>query len=323
MSPLDTLPEDEWMDKPEGLREQLRLRMEADGLGLRDAASRIGNMSSATLSQWLNDKYQGDNARVETKVRQFLNAAKERAAKAAIGLDDPDWQPTPTGLQIEAALQQAQHFPDLVVFAGAPGTGKTVTAHAYRQRNPNVYYAMMSPDTTSPNTMMREFAQAMDLKVGNPAQLRPAMGERLLDTGALIIVDEAQHLNKSALDMARSLFDRYGVGIAFLGNHGFFAGTLSSNGRDSFAQFFSRVGARLRVDRPNEGDVKMMLDAYGVADAQDRKLLVSISLKQWGLRGLQRTVRQARMLAHGREEPVGLDHYRTAWARLSSGGAAE
>lgn len=293
---------------------RLRAEMARRGWSQGDAAKRVKGVSQTTLNQWLNGKYPGDVASVNDRVSRLLAALEDGQRVVARRVASPEWLRTPTADTIWTMLTQAQHAPDMVVLAGAPGLGKTMTAQAYAQAGANVWIATMDPTMKGANAVLMEVAFAMDLRPGSPVTLRRQIGERLEGSGGLIVVDEAQHPSKPALDMLRSLHDRYQIGVALLGNHGFYGGTAISSRADNFAQFFSRVGLRRRLEQPSAQDVAMLLDAWGIEDAPARKWLATVAGKPGALRAVDKCVKAAAALAAGLGAEMGVEHLRAAWA---------
>jgi len=305
-------------DAPQDMRQRLRAAMARHGWSQADAAKRIAGASQTTLNQWLNGKYPGDEAAISARVGRMLAGLEDGARVTARRAASPGWMRTPTANTIWAMLTQAQHAPDMVVLAGAPGLGKTMTARAYAAAGSNVWIATMDPTMKGANAVLTEVACEMGVKPGSPTLLRRQIGERLEGSGGLIIVDEAQHPSRPALDMLRSLHDRYGVGVALLGNHGFYGGTAIASRADNFAQFFSRVGVRRRLETPADGDVAMLLDAWEIEDGAARKWLSLIAAKPGALRAVDKCIKAAWALAQGAgEQPNGPDfarHLKAAWA---------
>jgi len=305
------------MSNPDDVRDRVRTAMAERGLSQKDAAAQVGAMSPATLNQWLKGVYVGDNAAVEGKLLRWLDAVAARRALVSATLDAPGFQRTETAERVWALLAQAQHGPDITVFAGAPGIGKTMTAEAYRAASPNVWLVTLDPELRSPHALLTEMCEAMGLPGKDPNGKRRAIGERVAGTGGLLVVDEGQHAGRPALDMLRSLHDRYAIGVCLLGNYGLYAGTSAASSRDGFAQFFSRVGARGRSQGSTKRDVDVMLDAWGFEDLHVRTFLHQIAGKAWALRGLRKTLGVAKAMAEGRGETLALPHMRAAWVQLN------
>ncbi len=280
------------------------------------AAARDSGVAESTFAAFMADTYTGDNAKVAAKVATWMKSRADRAKTVAILPKAPPFQLTPTARKIQPLLQFAQAVPDFVVCIGGPGIGKTKTAEAYRDSNPNVWLATMDPTTAGVNPMLRELCRSMDLAERNNSELSRAIGTRIKSCNqGLIIVDEAQFLSAPALEQLRSLHDRYKVGIALVGNQTVHA-RLYGDGKVSHAQLFSRVGMRVRQTKPQAGDVCLLLDAWGIEDKEQRRFLKEVANKNSALRGMVKCITAATLLAAGANEPLSLRHLRDAWETL-------
>jgi DNA transposition AAA+ family ATPase len=173
----------------------------------------------------------------------------------------------------------------------------------------------------SPNVLMGELARSLGVTEPNSTRLKYAIGDRMAGTGGLLIIDETQHLkNRATLDMVRALHDQHEIGIAMLGNAGFFAGTGCGSSEDGFAQFFSRIGSRRMFRGPQAGDIEMMLDAYGIEGADERGFLGKVGRKLGALRALEKCIRMGAVLAAGSGEPPAVAHFKGAYADLAQAG---
>ena len=303
-------------DDHDMLRRRLAAVMERHALSGAAVSQRTG-ISVARLSQWRSDTYKGDNDKVAETVRNFLDGIDSAIGVQALAARDPGYQRTQTSERIWAMLTQAQHAPAMVVIAGVPGVGKTVTAGAYARAFPNVWLATMDPTVTSPAQVLQEIARVMSVPLGSPTTLRDRLGERMAGSAGLLVVDEAQHCNPKALDLIRSLYDRYGIGIALIGNYGLFAGTKAPTKEHGFAQFFRRIRKRARFTEATQPDIDIMLDAWGVTEPAQRRFLTQIAGKMWGLAAIGNTIHEATTMAVGADETLSLKHLKAAWSGLN------
>lgn len=307
----------ETMTDVTAVRQRVRATMDAHTISLNQLARQVGDMSTATLSQWLNEKYKGDNTRIAERLEMWLRGLEDRIGVRTMQAAAPAFQRTQTSERIWSMMMVAQRAPTMVVAAGVPGVGKTMTAKAYAAENTNVWLATMDPTVVTPAQVLAEIGRSMRIDVGNANTLRDRLGERMEGAQGLLIIDEAQHANPKALDMIRSLHDRYGVGIAFLGNYGLFAATSAPSKTHGFAQFYRRVMQRARFEGPATADVALMLDAWGITDPGQRKFLTQVAGKMWGLSGISNTIAQATALAVGAGEELAEKHLKAAWAGLN------
>lgn len=304
------------MVDPTDLRARVVEARERLGLSQNALASRMG-FSASVLSQWLKGSYGGDVAGVEAKVRNWLDGLDNASVRAVQAMADPGFVETPTARRMLGLLERAHHGPDIVVIAGAPGVSKSSVAEHYAQRRGSVWIATMDPSLRSPNDLLREACHVCGVDERSPTQLRYAFAERVRATRGLLIIDECQHLTKPALDMARSFHDRHGIGVCLMGNHGFFAGTAASSRTDGFAQFFSRIGARMLVSGASAEDVDALLDAWRIEERESRVFLHRVAGKMGALRSVRKTLNNAVAIAADDGNALGIGHLKAAWTTLN------
>lgn len=311
MIALETELSDEQM---EALRAEVRQLLSSSGLS-QQAAARDAEIAGATFSAWLTGKYAGDNQRVARDVRRWLASREERRKAAAAMPTRPGFVVTPTSERIVAVLQYAQAAPDISVLVGGAGIGKTTTLTQYHQQTPNTWLATMTPATSGVTPMMREICIEMGLPEKNVAELPRLIERKARGTGGLIIVDEAQHLSRPALEQLRSIHDRAGIGIVLAGNPSVL-GRLEGDRKAEFAQLFSRIGMKLVLPKARMGDVAALLDAWGIGEKDEIKLLQTIAGKPGALRGLTKCLALATMVAAGAGRARTADDIRAAWSQL-------
>ncbi len=298
------------------VRELVRAEMERGGMSQAQVAREAG-INSARLSQWLAEKYQGDNGAVDVAMRTWLKARFERSSGVARLPEAPGWIPTATAKRIQAALFYAQMAGDIAVTYGGAGVGKTCTAMQYQRENPNVWIATMTPATSSLATCLERIALSVGIREVPQGALRieTAITSRIYGTGGLLVVDEAQHLSKAALEGVRSLHDLTQVGLAFLGNESVYAQLTGGSRQAHFAQLFSRVGRRLRLNTPEKEDVEALLDVWNVpGDAREN--CRQVARQHGALRGLTKMLRVASMMAAGESHLLSSEHIKAAWCDL-------
>jgi len=284
--------------------------------------ARVSGLSAAALSSWLKGAYKGDNSAVEEKLLKWLGARDRNARTSAAMPAAPAWVDTPTGRRIHAVLMFAQAAGDLGCIYGGAGLGKTKALQSYAAASPNVWVSTMSPAHGGVSSALEEIAEAIGLRgiPGRAARLQRELVNRLNNTGGLLIVDEAQHLNMRSLEAIRAIHDATGVGLVLCGNEAVFARLTGGSREATFAQLFSRLGKRLRLTKAAPGDVDAMADAFGVMGSAERRFLAGIASKPGALRGVVKTLRLASVFAAGKGESLTVDHLNAAWHDLAGEG---
>lgn len=309
--------------------EAVRLRavetLRTDGLTQKVAAAESG-IAYGSLTPFLGRSYAGDESRIAEKVERWLNARARRAATRP-ALPTQQFVATPGSEQIHQALAHAQDVPDMVVITGPPGTGKTSAVCEYTRRNPNVHKLVAEPSLNTVRVLLQALAGLLGTyDLGSQHRMSRALAARLAGTGALLIVDEAQHLTSAMLDQLRAFHDQCQIGIALVGNEAVI-GRLEGGRRNAeYAQLFSRVGLRIKVGRGKRqvmADVVPLLESWGVPEGEPRQRLQAIATHPGALRGMRKTWVIAQMLARSEDREVeGVDILH-AWERLSSVPLAE
>ena len=308
-------------DPATGLREQTREALQKAGLSQARAAHEVG-ISDAALSQWLANKYRGDEAAVESKIQRWLDARAERAALATRLPEAPSWVKTPTAQRILAGLSYAQMAGDIAVVYGGAGLGKSVAARRYASSHPNVWVATMTAVSRSLTPCLERVAVACGLRSANarPWRLEAELVDRLIGSHGLLVIDEAQQLETRALEALRGLHDATGVGVALVGSEWLYARLTGGRRAADYAQLFSRIGKRVRLTRPTQADVEALLKAWSINGREERTTALEMARRPGGLRGVTKALRLASMFAQGDGEGVKPRHVRAAWRDL--GGVA-
>lgn len=299
------------------IRAEVRYVLENSGMSQADGARESG-VAYSTFCAFLNGTYSGNNDKPAGEMQIWLQSRQEKKRTSSAVPKAPEFMMTPSSAAIIDALRFAQAMPDISVIAGGAGIGKTKTCHHYASTNPNVWHVTMEPNTATVNTMLGEICNQMGLLERSPSQLSNAIRKKVTNTGGLIIIDEAQHLQSIALDQLRSIHDRAGIGIALVGNETVYS-RLEGEGRKSgFAQLFSRIGMRITQQKSKPADLCMLLQAWGIEDRDELKYLKAIAQKPGALRVMTKCLQVASLLAAGADEPRGMKHYRAAWERLTT-----
>lgn len=295
------------------------VREEMDGAGLSQASvARETGLSASALNQRLKGVYRGDNEAVDAKLQRWLDARRERRSADAQMPEAPAWVQTPSARRIRSALSYAQIAGDISVIYGGAGVGKTSTAIEYQGQAPNVWIATMTPATAVVGAALERIAIAIGLRpTGRASRIEGEIIDRLQGTQGLLVIDEGQHLAPRALEAIRSLQDATGVGVAILGNQVVYTQLTGGNRSIGFAQLFSRIGKRVSLNRPVQGDVDALAAAWGVSDRKSVQLLREIAKKPGALRAVTKSMRLASMFAAGDAAAApSFDHIKAAYADL-------
>jgi DNA transposition AAA+ family ATPase len=293
------------------LRAQVRAFLQSRGLSQTKASKNFG--AEATFAHWLKGTYAGDAAAVADRITRWMERYDREGALAEAAGQAPDFVMTASAERFQRAFRIAQALPDMAAVTGAPGIGKTTAARQYQASTSNVLMITAHQSNGKPNTILAALAKAMRIEERNSAKLFEAVGERLKDSRALIIVDEAQHLGLAALEQMRALHDLYAVGLAFVGNDLVSEKLNSGVTMQPRAQLSSRFGYRLIQQRVRREDIETLLDAWGLLDGPERGFAREVAAKPGALRSLTKMMQLAAMLAGG--GAVSVETMRQAWEK--------
>ncbi|MBF0333178.1 MAG: AAA family ATPase [Alphaproteobacteria bacterium] len=280
------------------------------------AAAVAADVKYTTFHGWLRDAYSGDNAAVALKVRRWLAARRDAAGPASALPEVPGWLPTPTAAKIMPILQFAQIATSFTLIAGEPGLSKTCTAKHYRDITPHVWIVQCEPSMSSVNPLLQAICREMGIAERMATRLSWSIGQHVAGRRGLLIVDEAQFLDVRALEQLRTFPEKYGLGVALLGNRSVFA-RIQGGGNTDRSQLSSRLSMRDYLRAAQLGDIVALLDAWGVSDDEERKFLAQVAKKPGALRNLTLTLSLASTVAAGASRRRDLGDIRSAWAQLS------
>lgn len=169
-----------------------------------------------------------------------------------------EWVPTNTSRRIIDSLAYTMREEDLAVIYGEPGVGKTRSIDHFRStledsKNAHVWVVTIAPSIATVVPMLTAIAEAVGVVTheSGARHLHRAIAARLsASRRAILIVDEAQHLKKPALEELRAIHDASERAVALVGNEEVYR-RLAQH-----PQLHSRVGVRLKLSKPKEEDVR-------------------------------------------------------------------
>jgi DNA transposition AAA+ family ATPase len=322
---MSSTVEDALEDGPQELDETaVRAAFDAatkqDGRPLARLAPEVG-IAYGTLSAWRGGTYLGDNRRVTIAAQAWLLQRVARARQKTLLPAEPGFIMTKTAGQIWELLEFAQSVPTLGLVVGGAGVGKTTAFKGYRAQLPNtVWIATMQPCHRTIAASLHEIQATLGMSRDfGQAAISRSIAKRIRGTKGLLIVDEAQHLSPQALDQIRSLADATEIGFVLGGSQTLLTNMGADNRQAQLAQVFSRVGMRLKRDRPLKADIEALLDAWRIEAAETRQELLGIALKPGGGRVMTMILRIAFGLAGADSAPLpSVEHVRMAWQQIGA-----
>ena len=307
---VDTLPVDveDMRDWANGYKEMHRLSWKELG--------ELLNIPAGTIQPFCKGNYAGRNDNLAREVFMFKQAEEARANhKEGIPVN-PGYFETPTSLRIRSLLAEASTG-TITLGCFGPGLGKTVTARDFLGRVSPAWMITMDEVTSTTNAMIRAVEKAIGLNSRNnwPAEISADIINFLRKKRALLIIDEANHLERKALEQLRAWHDATKVGICLLGNEELIVRIEKGRERDAFARLNRRISERVVQNMPEEGDVTAFCDAWGLFDPGIRKLLTEVAMQaaSGGLGECEQIITKASVIAQEDGGKLELAHVR--WAK--------
>ena len=249
------------------------------------------SVSPSTVNQLLNGNYKADPAPMLQKLANWLTARDQRADAPR----DPGFVMTETAKQIIADMNYALATESIVIIHGISGVGKTTALREFQRTNNNVWVITTSPSRSTMTECMYELA--MELGMENAPRLRGplarALRRRLLNTKGLIVVDEADHLDRPTLEELRILVEEVGIGMVLVGNSRVYTQLTGGQRSEDFARLYSRVAKKRALTKAKRADVMAVASAWNIDGDAERSLLVQISERPGALRLVSKNLKLA------------------------------
>lgn len=264
------------------------------------AVARSIGVSKSVISQWLNDVYPGDNAKLEKSVVSFLEKEAEREKSPTTKLK---FVHTTASRRLFEVANICLWDGEIGVCTANAGYGKTWAVRQFAERVPSTILIEVDPGVTV-RVLISELHRSLGIGGGGvfSAMLADVIG-RLKETGRLLIVDEAECLPHRALESLRRIHDKAGVGILLVGLPRLIANLRGSRGE--FAQLFSRVGVHAALGPATEEDYTAILAEVRPDAAHLAKNFHHATMGR--LRLLEKLLRRAVRLAEMQDEALSPD----------------
>ena len=243
----------------ESTKQRLDDYVSATNISLNKLSRQIGQKgySSAVLSTYLNGRYGGDVAKLETEIEAFLDREAERKLKRKREIPFVE---TAAAKRILAGLRMAHLDGEIAVVTGGAGLGKTTALKEYARVYRDVI--IVEADLSLSNkAALAAIAKAIGSdQVGSVNAVFNEVVSKLKDTGKLIIIDEAEHLPTRALDLVRRINDLTGCGIALVGLPRLIHNLKGKRGEHAY--LYSRVGFVISIRELEGDDVEKIVNTY-------------------------------------------------------------
>lgn len=293
----------------QALRDQATAYRNDHGLTWQQFGDKIG-VNKTTLQLFCSNKYGADNRTLAWRVNRFFLAEAAAAEMALWSPLVPDFIMTETARSMTNQIRWA-HRGEISVITGDPGVGKTATFNQYLVDTPNAFMVTADKATTGVGAILLALLHATGTQTrrgGHAYVLRQILLERLEHLNALIIIDEAQHLDDDAVEMLRAIHDALKCGLVLGGNRTVMSRVQKGARTPAFAQLHSRVSWPQHYARPTTSDIGAILGAWGITRPAEANYLRQIAAQAGGLRAITQTLKMATLAASAGDEERVLGH---------------
>ncbi len=294
---------------------------EMHGLSWPKLAAEIG-VKSGTLQPFCKGNYGAPGDWIARDIYRFMQTVEARESTQKSIPEDPGYFETPTSLRIRSSLIVA-HSGRMTLVGTGPGTGKDMTVNDYKDRASHVYCATMMASCARIGSMCQQVQQALKLSVKyghSVSSASRAIIEHLRDRRALLVINEAQHLDLLSFEEIRAWHDETGVGICLMGNAELLARIESGRQSDGFARLNSRLADKFIRPMPLKEDVVAFCDAWRIADPAIRHYLERIALEKGSgaLRECRMLIEAGSMIAESDQRGLTISDLRDAQSQRAT-----
>jgi DNA transposition AAA+ family ATPase len=211
------------------------------------AAQALG-YSGGVISAYKSQSYKGDIKTLEKEIAGWLKREERRLDRLEVPVAE-----TSTLEKIRRAVTIAQDEGDIAVIVGESGSGKTTALRQYALESHSAILIEVDP-SFSQVTLMNEIARALGVedKGGQNAVVARIIGT-LAGRDAVLIVDEADYLSDSSLELLRRVInDKSHTGVVLVG-----LPRLEfkiRNLRNDHQQLQSRIGVMVKLKSLKKAD---------------------------------------------------------------------
>lgn len=262
---------------------------------LNRAAESLQGVSSATVSQLCNGKYELISDEMFVRI----------ATQIGFAFDSWNLHEGKTFKEITFTLSDAQAYKNVTWIVGDAGCGKTTAAIEYRRTHRNVFYILCSEDMRR-SDFVREIAK----QVGAPTDstnlrdiLENAISMISFLSAPLLVFDEGDKLTDSVFNYFISIYNRLEghAGIVFLSTD-YIKRRMDAGlryNKKGYKEINSRIGRRFfDVSPTEENDIYAICQANNLTDRADiEEVLKDAKRSDNDLRRVKRCIhRQKRII---------------------------
>ena len=222
-------------------------------LSQTDVANSIA-VGISTLSQWLSNTYPGTVSEITGKVKSYLSLQSEREKNPRFHLN---FTVTSVVKTIWEIADRCHQDCKLGAVYGNPGFGKTEGIKGYMKKHSDSIFI-----ETNPGWKRRTVMRMLHMKLGMNGEgyvddIELDCINRLMDTGRLVIIDEAENLDSKILNSLRRIHDHAHVGMLMVGTSAL-VHNLRGKHR-AFGQLHSRAFRSVELKPVSLKDIELII----------------------------------------------------------------
>ncbi len=197
-TPLRMMQKSEFInDRPEEVLKSLRELLET-GIIRQKELEKFTGFSAATISQVLNDKYEGDTEKIHLRLISFYRSWIAKNTIVSTTIVD----------EIHALMTLAWRRKCIVRINGRFGGGKTKAAQLFCVKNDYAVFVPLS-NSESPVSILHRIGEAIGISnlTGSVQDKLKTIVRALKRNPKMLVIDEADELKKNTLATLRYLWD--------------------------------------------------------------------------------------------------------------------
>ncbi len=275
------------------------------------AIGRACGLSSAVISQFLRGEYKGDEESVCKKIQDFLTLEAERER----AFTSPFFVRTRQAEDVLTVCAMAHKYKFLGLIQARAGLGKTTALREYVSNNSGAVMITASTFNCTRGAVASMIGRAIRIS-STYSSLDQAVELIIhkLGSGALLIIDESQHLPRETLDGLRYIHDLSGVGMVFSATIQFSSRLTDKRIGVIYEQVASRIGCRRTLlEKVRWEDVKKIVhQAIPGSNGEVLDYCFQKANGPGGYRSMMRYVQVAQANAEAKKETIDVRHFHEA-----------
>jgi DNA transposition AAA+ family ATPase len=279
------------------------------------ALGRAIGVSGPVISQLLQKNYKGDVQKVCRQVLDYLELEEQRDQL----FTSPYFVKTKQATDVLLVCSMAHKYRFLGLVLARAGLGKTTALREYRANHSNV--VMITGSTWNCSRGAIATLLGREVRISSTYSTLTDIIELIihkLGSGALVIIDEAQHLPRETLDGIRYINDMAGVGVVLSGTLQVATRLVDKRVGINYEQIASRVGIRRTLsEKIIREDVRRII-SQAITNPEDEIIdyCWQKANSPGGYRTMMRYAQVALAMSEARKEIPHLKHFQAAEKEL-------